>query len=124
MRRFVLALLLACLAVCGIAGALGEETEIQFKEVSVHDPSVIRTADGVFYIYGSHMAAARSTDLIRWEMFSRNADTGCKLVDNVREEMKEALQYAKTTTFWAPDVQQLKDGRYYLYYCACEDPAR
>ena len=34
--------------------------------------------------------------------------------------MKEALQYAKTTTFWAPDVQKLNDGRYYLYYCTCK----
>lgn len=92
----------------------------KFKEVSVHDPSVIRTDDGTFYIYGSHMTAAKSSDLIRWEMFSRNADTGCKLVENVQEEMAEALRYAKTTTFWAPDVQQLKDGRYYLYYCTCE----
>jgi len=92
----------------------------KFKEVSVHDPSVIRDSDGTFYIYGSHMTAARSTDLMRWEMFSRNADTGCKLVENVQEEMAEALRYAKTTTFWAPDVQQLADGRYYLYYCTCE----
>lgn len=97
-----------------------EETEVKFKEVSVHDPSVIRADDGLWYIYGSHMAAARSADLIRWDMISRNADTGCKLVNNVQEEMKEALQYAKTTTFWAPDVQRLKDGKYYLYYCTCE----
>lgn len=91
-----------------------------FKEVSVHDPSVIRAEDGTYYIFGSHMTAARSTDLMRWEMFSRNADTGCKLVKNVQEEMQEALRYAKTTTFWAPDVQRLADGRYYLYYCTCE----
>lgn len=92
----------------------------KFKEVSVHDPSIIRTEDGTFYIYGSHMTAARSTDLMQWQMFSRNAESGCKLVDNVQEEMKEALSYAKTTTFWAPDVQQLADGKYYLYYCTCE----
>ncbi len=92
----------------------------KFREVSVHDPSVIRTEDGTFYIYGSHMTAAKSTDLMRWEMFSRNAESGCRLVENVQEEMREALSYAKTTTFWAPDVQRLADGKYYLYYCACE----
>ena len=52
----------------------------KFKNVSVHDPSIIRTADGTFYIYGSHMAAARSTDLIQWTMFSRDAMAGCTLV--------------------------------------------
>ena len=119
-RRAAL-LLAAALLLCGCA--LGDNAELpapEFKDAGVHDPSVIRTADGTWYIYGSHMAAAKSTDLIRWEMISRNADTGCKLVDNVQEEMKEALRYAKTTTFWAPDVQQLEDGRYYLYYCTCE----
>ena len=105
-------LLLSCAALADNASLPAPK----FKEVSVHDPSVIRTDDGTFYIYGSHMTAAKSSDLIRWEMFSRNADTGCKLVENVQEEMAEALRYAKTTTFWAPDVKQLKDGRYYLYY--------
>ena len=32
----------------------------KFRDVSVHDPSVIRADDGLYYIFGSHMAAARS----------------------------------------------------------------
>ncbi len=115
-----LVLLLALLCSCAALADNASLPAPKFKEVSVHDPSVIRAEDGTFYIYGSHMAAAKSTDLIRWEMISRNADTGCKLVDNVQEEMAEALRYARTMTFWAPDVQQLPDGRYYLYYCTCE----
>lgn len=116
-----LALLAALLCFAFSAGAESASLpEPKFREVSVHDPSIIRVSDGTFYIFGSHMTAARSTDLMSWEMFSRNADTGCKLVDHVQEEMAEALRYAKTTTFWAPDVQQLGDGRYYLYYCTCE----
>ena len=120
-KRFFAAVLAAALLLS--FHAFGDNASLPapaFKEVSVHDPSVIRVPDGTFYIYGSHMTAARSTDLISWKMFSRNADTGCKLVDNVQEEMREALSWAKTTTFWAPDVQQLADGRYYLYYCTCE----
>ncbi|HEX3022974.1 MAG TPA: glycoside hydrolase family 43 protein, partial [Lachnospiraceae bacterium] len=35
-------------------------------------------------------------------------------------EMSEAFVWAKTDTFWAPDVIQLADGRYYMYYCTCE----
>ena len=112
-------LLLLCLA----CGAAAEESELpipKFKDVSVHDPSIIRTEDGTYYIFGSHMTAARSTDLIQWKMISKDAGSGCTLVDNVQEQMKEALSYAKTTTFWAPDVQKLNDGRYYLYYCTCK----
>jgi len=91
-----------------------------YSDVAVHDPSIIETEDGTMYIYGSHMTAARTTDLMNWEMFSHNANVGCTLVDNVQKEMEEALTWAKTNTFWAPDVQQLADGRYYMYYCTCE----
>ena len=119
---------ICCLALLAVFFCLAcpvhaENTDLpapKFGEVSVHDPSIIRVPDGTFYIFGSHMTAARSTDLMNWKMFSRNAETGCKLVDNVQEEMAEVLRYAKTTTFWAPDVQQLEDGRYYMYYCTCE----
>ena len=91
------------------------------KNVAVHDPSIIKADDGYYYIYGSHMAAAKSADLIDWKLISRDAtNTGCTLVENVQTEMQEALTYAKTTTFWAPDVVQLADGRYYMYYCTCE----
>ena len=50
-----------------------------FRDVSVHDPSVIR-ADGMYYIFGSHMAAAKSADLMNWTMISRDAGSGCTLV--------------------------------------------
>ncbi len=124
------------LAGCVLAVALGlsscamaEETEVPntqlplpkfLKNATVHDPSIIRAEDGTYYIFGSHMAAAKSSDLIDWQMISTDAQNGCTLVDNVQEQMKDALSYAKTTTFWAPDVIQLADGRYYMYYCTCE----
>ena len=106
--------------VLGLPYAAAEAPAVPaFKDVSVHDPSIIKADDGYFYIYGSHMAAARSLDLISWEQISWNATDRNTLVENVAEEMKEALTWAKTDTFWAPDVQQLSDGRYYYYYCTC-----
>ena len=33
--------------------------------VAVHDPSILQ-ADGTYYIFGSHMSAATSTDLRNW----------------------------------------------------------
>ena len=92
--------------------------EVKFKNVSVHDPSVMRTEDGRFYIYGSHMQAAWSDDLVDWKMFSKLEK--CNLQPNYAVEFKEALSFAKTGTFWAPDVIRLSDGRYYMYYCCCE----
>ena len=116
----LLCALLTLLTVCAGAGA--DNTALpaaKFRDAAVHDPSVI-FADGAYYIFGSHMAAARSEDLIAWKMISRNALEGCRLVENAQTEMKEALSWAKTYTFWAPDVQRLNDGRYYMYYCCCE----
>lgn len=120
MSPSVLIVCLAAFLFFPLPQVLGEaKHDAVFKDVSVHDPSIIKADDGYFYVFGSHMAAARSLDLIAWEQISRDAGAGNTLVENAREEMKEALAWAKTDTFWAPDVQQLADGRYYYYYCAC-----
>ena len=116
MRMIAIAAFCCLLFWCAFAQA--EEAPF-FVDAFVHDPSVIRTEDGTFYIYGSHMAAAKSTDLMRWEMISTNAKEGCTLFGDVQNELREALDWAQTDTFWAGDVQRLADGRYYFYYCAC-----
>ena len=90
---------------------------VKFKNASVHDPSVLRVED-TWYVYGSHMQAAKSTDLQDWKLFSKLDK--CTLQPNYGLEFKEALTFAQTGTFWAPDVIRLKDGRYYMYYCCCE----
>ncbi len=120
-KKIISLIFVAALLVSGLFSlAEGEKAAPVFKSVSVHDPSIIKADDGYFYIYGSHMAAARSLDLISWELISRDADKGCTLFNDVQTELKEALSWAKTKTFWAPDVQKLNDGRYYFYYCTCE----
>ena len=101
-----------------LAAAPAETAEVRFKNVSVHDPSVLRTEDGRFYIYGSHMQAAWSDDLVNWKMFSKLDK--CALQPEYAVEFNEAMTWAQTGTFWAPDVVQLADGRYYMYYCCCE----
>ena len=52
------------LGLCACAAAEDTAALPKFKNASVHDPSVILADDGYFYIYGSHMAAARSQDLM------------------------------------------------------------
>ena len=104
----------------GSVAAYGTMPTPEYKDVAVHDPSVIRADDGNYYIYGSHMAAAKTDDFMHWELISRDASTGCTLVENVQKEMEEALTWAHTGTFWAPCVTQLNDGRYYFYYCTCQ----
>lgn len=40
---------------------------VSYDRVSVHDPSVVYDNDGTYYIFGSHMGVAKSTDLKNWE---------------------------------------------------------
>lgn len=90
-----------------------------FVNASVHDPSVINV-DGTYYVFGSHLAAAKTEDLMNWTMIGSGVNKNNPIINNPREEMKEAFLWAETNTFWAPDVIKLKDGRYYMYYCTCE----
>src|SRR5699024_1250489 len=46
-----------------------------FKNVSVHDPSIIKDHDGMYYVFGSHIEAAKSPDLIEWERFTNGYTT-------------------------------------------------
>ena len=119
-RWMALALCMVLMVSC--AAADNSELPIpKFTNIAVHDPSVIRADDGWFYIYGSHMAAAKSQDLINWQMISNGpADNECTLFEQVQTQLTEALTYAKTTTFWAPDVVRLNNGTYAMYYCTCE----
>lgn len=90
-----------------------------WKEASVHDPSVMKI-DSTYYVVGSHMASAKTDDLMQWFQISTGPTKGNKLAPNISEDFKEALEWSETTTFWAGDWIQLADGRYYMYYCNCK----
>ena len=95
-----------------------EERKV-FSDASVHDPSVI-DYDGTYYIFGSHLAAAKSDDLMNWKMIASGVKKSNILMPDALNAMPETFVWAKTSTLWAPDVIQLEDGRFYMYYCACE----
>lgn len=96
-----------------------EEKAPVFREASVHDPSVIKTGD-TYYVFGSHLAAAKSKDLMSWDMVASGVSNGNPLIPNVTEELKETLEWAQSDTLWAADVIQLADGKFYMYYNACK----
>lgn len=82
-----------------------ETTEVAMSRVTVHDPSVVFD-NGTYYIFGSHMAWAKSTDLMNWETFKMNINP-----DYSKLFGKEWEEYCKTASnpnlsgnLWAPDV--------------------
>ncbi len=92
---------------------------ISFNNATVHDPSVIKVQD-TYYVFGSHLAAAKSTDLMNWDRFAEGVNAANPLFDDVTQDLSEALTWARTTTLWAADVTQLEDGRFYFYYNASQ----
>jgi arabinan endo-1,5-alpha-L-arabinosidase len=87
----------------------------EFQDVSVHDPSVIRVGD-TFYVFGSHLAAAKTTDFVRWEMVADGVNAANPLFDDVVTELAEVFNWTGEVGLWAADVIQLADGRFRMYY--------
>lgn len=93
---------------------------VSFANVSVHDPSVIRTGGGI-YVLGSHLAAARTTDLMNWTKLADGVDNNNHLFGNkLTTELAATFAWTTVTDLWAPDVEQLPDGKFYMYYCSCQ----
>ncbi|MCP1531663.1 glycoside hydrolase family 43 protein [Bacillus velezensis] len=111
-----------CLVSAAVIGFTLPQAKAQhpvFSEVSVHDPSVIKTGD-TYYVFGSHLASAKSKNLMQWQQMSSSVNPNNPLIPNVYTELKETFDWAQSDTLWAPDVAQLSDGKYYMYYNACK----
>lgn len=114
--------LMTCGVIVALAGCqmtpVPQMTEPEFEDVTVHDPSVIKDGDE-FYVIGSHMMFAKSSDLMKWEQVQSSVAED-QLFDDIHKELANEFEYAQTDTLWAGDIVQLKDGRYYMYYCFCQ----
>ena len=107
----------------------------KLTRVSVHDPSIFES-NGTYYALGSHVASAKSSDLMHWEQVS----TDYQNVDNepfygdLSETFKEPFQWAGYNdgdaanggyAVWAPDIiwnphyvwDDGSKGAYMLYCC-------
>ncbi len=91
-----------------------------FEDVTVHDPSVMRSGD-TFYIVGSHLQTAKSKDLVKWEQMSTSVNQARSIMPNASIQLQETLKWAESDTLWAGDWVYLEEtGKYHMYYCACE----
>lgn len=105
-----------------------------FTNVSVHDPSIIKK-DSTYYVFGSHIDAAKSTDLMNWTTFTNGYKTpGNVIFDNLSENLAGSFAWAGENdsdskggfSVWAPDViwnehyknEDGTNGAYMMYYSA------
>jgi arabinan endo-1,5-alpha-L-arabinosidase len=109
--------------------------------VSVHDPSIAVSKEGTYYVFGSHIEAAKSTDLIDWSTFTNGyARTNNQLFGNLSDNLKESFKWAGENdvdsaggfSVWAPDVFWNENyvnadgskGAYLMYYCTTSTAVR
>lgn len=122
-QRFLVLFCAVGLVISGTAITSGNKVQASevpvFEEVSVHDPSVLKV-DDTYYIFGSHLAAAKTKDFMKWEQISSEVNPANPLFENVVEELKETFEWSQSDTLWAADVIQLEDGKFYMYYNACK----
>src|SRR5690625_6248311 len=75
-----------------------------FVEGSVHDPSVIQVGD-TYYVFGSHLAAAKTKDFMEWEPVASEANRNNPLFDDVTEELKEVFEWAERSEEHTSELQ-------------------
>ncbi len=78
---------------------------ISYSRVSVHDPSIIKSGS-TYYIFGSHLAFAKSTDLKKWNTFRNNINSNYTSLFKTEFEWakKGDSVYNPSGNMWAPDV--------------------
>jgi arabinan endo-1,5-alpha-L-arabinosidase len=96
-----------------------DPASVRLNDVAVHDPSVIRADDGTFYVFGSHLAAARSTDLMSWQYIASGVEPSNPLWSTIPAA---GTAWTGIPGSWAADVIKLRDGKYHFYYSFCGVP--
>ncbi|WP_426446107.1 LamG-like jellyroll fold domain-containing protein [Paenibacillus sp. S-38] len=104
-----------------------------FQNVSVHDPSVVKDGD-TFYVFGSHIEAAKSKDLQSWTRFTNGYTTPNNVIfGDLSKNLAGSFAWAGENdsdskggfSVWAPDVfwnpnyanSDGTKGAYMMYYC-------
>ncbi len=103
--------------------------------IAIHDPSIMETADGKYYIFGTHGATAKSDDLINFTSVSAGiGDLNGLLVPKgktLRQALAEPLSWTDAyqtvhnydengwqTNIWAADVIYNEKMDKYCYYAS------
>lgn len=92
---------------------------VSFNNASVHDPAVTKVGSS-YYSFGSHLAAAKTTDLMNWIKVADGVTAGNPLFNDVTKALAETFSWSTVVDLWRPYVIQLADGKFYMYYNSCQ----
>ncbi|MCI9447988.1 MAG: family 43 glycosylhydrolase [Lachnospiraceae bacterium] len=142
LRRLGAVLLSAALCVAFVPTGMAQAKDAPpgVSRVMVHDPSILK-ADGTYYLFGSHLADAKSTDLMDWTQMNfdwnwREGDSwkNDSVYGEILKNLAEPFSWAGYDDgdckdggigVWAPDAiynpeyvwDDQSKGAYMLYYC-------
>ncbi|WP_416150404.1 lipocalin-like domain-containing protein [Salipaludibacillus sp. HK11] len=133
---FIMLIMLLTISPLTVLGdsSSSDESEPEFRNASVHDPSIIK-ADDMFYAIGSHIDGAKSEDLINWDNFTNGYTTpGNTLYGDLSENLAGSFEWAGEDdgdssggfAVWAPEIiwndhyvnGDGSNGAYMMYYSA------
>ncbi len=102
-RIFTSLLLLLILPIVAAAYSL--------NRVSVHDPSVVwDPATKTYYIFGSHRAVAKTTDMMNWTEVKLGKETGLTTLVGVPWATASSTNSVSSSAFTSPAVKKIKKG--------------
>ena len=105
MKKYLYILLSALVPMSAVAYTL--------NRVSVHDPSIVwEPVSQTYYIFGSHRASAKTTDMMNWTAFtapwatatSTDATNSAALAEAIKWSKRGSTSYSVDGNLWAPDV--------------------
>lgn len=115
-------------------GSAEKKQRPAFTDVSVHDPNIIK-AGSAYYVFGSHIEAAKSSDLMNWTTFTNGYQTpGNAIYGDLSRNLAGSFAWAGEDdsdskggyAVWAPGViwngkyrhADGTTGAYMMYYSA------
>lgn len=135
-----LPILLGTLGGCQVEMESKKWNTIEVPRVSIHDPSitsVVENGQEIFYVFGSHLAQAKTTNLIKWDVpfqVEYEEMNNNIILGNVDKNLKESFEWAgkddadsaEGYSIWAPDViwnphykwKNGDEGAFMYYYSA------
>lgn len=123
-RKRILSMCLAFIMVCTMLPAqwnrnsdIVKAAALSTSRVSVHDPSIVK-ANGKYYVFGSHMSNAVSSNLTSWSSMETNINTDYAdiFAKGGSWSAHGSSSYNISGNLWAPDVIYNKSMKKWCMY--------
>ena len=121
-------LVLSCssspLVIPGANAAFDDPSAPRQTSVCVHDPSVFYAGNNEYYVIGSHIATAKTSDFVTWQQVTldwnsrRNnfspIDNSNPAIQTMQRQVADVLRGADHDIgYYAADIHLMPNGKYY-----------